>query len=76
MLGPDVSRGSKASIHDGPVYVRFTLDSDRIADIPERPLRAIIRTSPLFELRPRRQRIEEDQALTYQRTLAEVAFVP
>jgi len=29
--------GSFASIHDGSVYVRFTPDSDRIAEIPELP---------------------------------------
>jgi hypothetical protein len=33
----DVSHGSFASIHDAPVYVRFTPDSDRIADIVGRP---------------------------------------
>src|SRR5262249_21702723 len=36
----DVADGSFASIHDGPVYVRLSPDSDRTADILERQLRA------------------------------------
>ena len=32
---PDHTGGSFASIHDVPLHVRFTPDSDRIADIPD-----------------------------------------
>jgi hypothetical protein len=40
---PNDGFGSTASICGAHVYVRFTLDSDRIADTPDRPLRATSR---------------------------------
>jgi hypothetical protein len=46
----NVRDGSIASIHDGPVYVRFTPDSDRTADMPDWPLRARKRRTALQQL--------------------------
>jgi hypothetical protein len=46
---PNDGFGSTASICGAHVYVRFTLDSDRTADTPDRPLRANSRHRALFE---------------------------
>jgi hypothetical protein len=54
---------SIASIHDGPVYVRFTLDSDRIADILGGQLRAKAAVSRCSKKTPQASMHQQDRPL-------------